>query len=141
MWSGSISFGLVNIPVKLYAAVSRKSVRFNQIDKNTGARIRYKKVSADSGDEVGNDDIIKGYELPSGDYVTISDDELAQRPGLDQVVELKGEDAAPLAALIFKTATEPHVGELSFFRVFSGSVANGEEVVLQRSVGTAGAGL
>ncbi|HEX6306822.1 MAG TPA: elongation factor G [Longimicrobiales bacterium] len=54
--------------------------------------------------------------------------ELAQRPGLDQVVELKGEDAAPLAALIFKTATEPHVGELSYFRIFSGSLANGQEV-------------
>jgi elongation factor G len=54
--------------------------------------------------------------------------ELAQRPGLDQVVELKGEDAAPLAALIFKTATEPHVGELSFFRIFSGSIVNGQEV-------------
>jgi elongation factor G len=54
--------------------------------------------------------------------------ELAQRPGLDQVVELKGEDSAPLAALIFKTATEPHVGELSYFRIFSGSVRNGQEV-------------
>jgi elongation factor G len=54
--------------------------------------------------------------------------ELAQRPGLDQVVELKGEDAAPLAALIFKTTTEPHVGELSYFRIFSGTVANGQEV-------------
>jgi DNA end-binding protein Ku len=78
MWSGSISFGLVNIPVKLYTAVSRKSVRFNQIDRNSGARIRYKKVSAETGDEVANDDIIKGYELSSGDYVVISDDELAQ---------------------------------------------------------------
>jgi elongation factor G len=55
--------------------------------------------------------------------------ELAQRPGLDLVVELKGEDTAPLAALIFKTATEPHVGELSFFRIFSGSVKNGQEVL------------
>jgi elongation factor G len=54
--------------------------------------------------------------------------EIAQRPGLDLVVELKGEDSAPLAALIFKTATEPHVGELSFFRIFSGSVQNGQEV-------------
>jgi elongation factor G len=54
--------------------------------------------------------------------------ELAQRPGLDLVVELKGEDSAPLAALIFKTATEPHVGELSFFRIFSGSVKNGQDV-------------
>jgi elongation factor G len=54
--------------------------------------------------------------------------EIAQRPGLDLVVELKGEDTAPLAALIFKTATEPHVGELSFFRIFSGTVRNGQEV-------------
>lgn len=54
--------------------------------------------------------------------------EMAQRPGLDQVVELMGEDAAPLAALVFKTTTEPHVGELSYFRLFSGSVRNGQEV-------------
>ncbi|NJD10918.1 MAG: elongation factor G [Gemmatimonadetes bacterium] len=54
--------------------------------------------------------------------------EIAQRPGLDQVVELKGEDSGPLAALIFKTASEPHVGELSYFRVFSGSIVNGQDV-------------
>lgn len=54
--------------------------------------------------------------------------ELAQRPGLDQVIELKGDDDGPLAALVFKTASEPHVGELSFFRIFSGSVSNGQEV-------------
>src|SRR5690606_21831049 len=54
--------------------------------------------------------------------------ELAQRPGLDQVVELKGEDAAPLAALIFKTATEPHVGQLNVIRIVSESVANGQEI-------------
>jgi DNA end-binding protein Ku len=78
MWSGSISFGLVNIPVKLFTAVSRKSVSFNQIDSRTNARIRYKKVSADTGDEVPTEDIVKGYELPSGEYVTVSDDELAQ---------------------------------------------------------------
>jgi len=54
--------------------------------------------------------------------------ELAQRPGLDLVLELKGEDAAPLAALIFKTASEPHVGELSYFRIFSGMLTNGQEV-------------
>jgi elongation factor G len=54
--------------------------------------------------------------------------ELAQRPGLDQVVELKGTDDGPFAALIFKTASEPHVGELSFFRIFSGTVTNGQEV-------------
>lgn len=54
--------------------------------------------------------------------------EMAQRAGLDQVIELKGEEKGPLAALIFKTATEPHVGELSYFRIFSGSIRNGQEV-------------
>ena len=54
--------------------------------------------------------------------------ELAQRPGLDQVVELKGEDNGPLAALVFKTASEPHVGDLSYFRIFSGSIQNGQDI-------------
>ncbi|HEY2813246.1 MAG TPA: Ku protein [Acidimicrobiales bacterium] len=77
IWSGSISFGLVNIPVKLYNAVSRKSVSFNQIDRRTGSRIRYRKVSAEDDAEVSNEDIVKGYELPSGEYVLIDDDDLA----------------------------------------------------------------
>jgi len=77
IWSGSISFGLVNIPVKLFNAVSRKTVSFNQIDSRSGARIRYQKVSAADGSEVPNDSIVKGYELPSGEYVLINDDELA----------------------------------------------------------------
>src|SRR5882672_4001593 len=77
IWSGSISFGLVNIPVKLFNAVSRKTVSFNQIDSRSGARIRYQKVSGADGSEVPNDAIVKGYELPSGEYVLINDDELA----------------------------------------------------------------
>jgi DNA end-binding protein Ku len=77
IWSGSISFGLVNIPVKLYTAVSRKNVAFHQIDKRTGARIKQRRVSAADGEEVAYEDIIKGYELPGGDYVTIDDDELS----------------------------------------------------------------
>ena len=54
--------------------------------------------------------------------------ELAQRPGLDQVIELKGDDNGPLAALVFKTSSEPHVGEISMFRIFSGQIVNGQEV-------------
>ena len=77
IWSGSISFGLVNIPVRLYSAVSRKTVRFNQIDSSTGARVRQKRVSAADGEEVPFERIVKGYELPSGDYVTITDEEMA----------------------------------------------------------------
>jgi DNA end-binding protein Ku len=77
IWSGSISFGLVNIPVKLYNAVSRKSVSFNQIDGKTGSRIKYKRVAADDGHEVSNDDLVKGYELPSGQFVLMEESELA----------------------------------------------------------------
>jgi DNA end-binding protein Ku len=77
IWSGSISFGLVNIPIKLYTAVSRKSVSFNQIDARTGARIKYQRVSAADGSEVPYDQIVKGYELSSGNYVTVTEDELA----------------------------------------------------------------
>jgi DNA end-binding protein Ku len=77
IWSGSISFGLVNIPVKLYSAVSRKTVHFNQLDARTGARIKQKRVDSETGEEVPWDQIVKGYELASGTYVTVSDDELA----------------------------------------------------------------
>ena len=52
----------------------------------------------------------------------------ARRPGLDQTVELNGDDAGPLAALVYKTSTEPHVGELSYFRIYGGSLANGQDV-------------
>jgi len=77
IWSGSISFGLVNVPVKLFTAVSRKSVSFNQIDSRSGSRIRYKKVSAADESEVPAEAIVKGYELPSGQYVLIDDGELS----------------------------------------------------------------
>jgi len=77
IWSGSISFGLVNIPVKLYSAVSRKSVHFNQLDARTNSRVKQKRVSAEDGTEVPYEQIVKGYELASGTYVIITEDELA----------------------------------------------------------------
>ena len=76
-WSGSISFGLVNIPIKLYTAVSRKNVRFNQIDTRTGSRVKQKRVSEADGTEVPYEAIVKGYELSSGQYVMVTEDELA----------------------------------------------------------------
>ncbi len=77
IWSGAISFGLVNIPIKLFNGVSRKNVHFNQIDSRSGARIQYRKVSAADGEEVPAEAIVKGYQLASGDYVLVGDDELA----------------------------------------------------------------
>jgi DNA end-binding protein Ku len=77
IWSGAVSFGLVNVPVKLYSALSRKNVKFNQIDADTGARVKQKRVSAETGEEVPYEQIVKGYEISPGSYVTVSEDELS----------------------------------------------------------------
>ncbi|MEN3272257.1 MAG: end-binding protein Ku [Actinomycetota bacterium] len=80
IWSGSISFGLVNIPIKLFNAVSRKGVSFNQIDSRTGSRVKMQRVSAADGSEVPYEAIVKGYELSPDRYVLIEPEEL---DGLD----------------------------------------------------------
>ncbi|MEA3019076.1 MAG: end-binding protein Ku [Actinomycetota bacterium] len=76
IWSGSISFGLVNIPVKLFNAVSRKGVSFNQIDSRSGSRVKMQRVSAADGTEVPYEAIVKGYELSPDRYVLIEPEEL-----------------------------------------------------------------
>lgn len=77
IWSGAISFGLISIPIRLFPAVRRKNVSFNQIDSETGSRVKMKRVSAETGEEVAYDDIVKGYEVTKGNYVVITDEELS----------------------------------------------------------------
>jgi len=76
IWSGAISFGLVNVPVKLYTATSPKTVRFNQLSSKTGARIRQKRVDPTTDEEVPYEDIVKGYEITPDRYVVITNEEL-----------------------------------------------------------------
>jgi DNA end-binding protein Ku len=76
IWSGAISFGLVNVPVKLYSATSPKTVRFHQLSSKTGARIRQKRVDPSTGEEVQYEDIVKGYEITPEQYVMIDPEEL-----------------------------------------------------------------
>jgi DNA end-binding protein Ku len=76
IWSGAISFGLVNVPVKLYSAVSRKTVRFNQINGATMQRVKQLRVDADSGEEVPYEQIVKGFELAPERFVVITPAEL-----------------------------------------------------------------
>jgi DNA end-binding protein Ku len=78
IWSGAISFGLVSIPVKLFNAVQRKTVSFNQLDSRDNQRIKYRKVNADTGEEVPDDLIVKGYEITKGRYVVVDPDDLEQ---------------------------------------------------------------
>jgi len=90
VWSGSISLGLVNVPVKLFAAVKKKDVHFHQLQESTGARIRYKKVSEVTGREVDNDSIVKGYEISKGNYVEVTDEEFeAAEPERTHTVDIE----------------------------------------------------
>jgi DNA end-binding protein Ku len=101
VWTGSISFGLVNVPVKAYTAVRDHDVHFHQLEKGTGSRIRNRKVAERSGDEVEADDIEMGFEVSKGRYVTFAKDELEDlRPASTKAIEVSDfvalEDVDPI---------------------------------------------
>ena len=98
IWSGTISFGLVNVAVKLYSAVSRKTVRFHQLHDKTGRRIQQKRVDPQTGEEVPFEHIVKGYELVKDQYVVVSPEELeALDPEKTRTIQI--EDFVELAQI------------------------------------------
>ena len=74
-WTGAISFGLIYIPVKLYNASETNELSFNMLRRSDKSRIRYVRVSADTGEEVPNEEIVKGYEFSKGEYVVLEEDD------------------------------------------------------------------
>jgi DNA end-binding protein Ku len=80
MWKGAVSFGLVNVPVRMYTATSSHDVGFHQVHREDGGRIKYKRVCSVCGEEVSFDDIAKGYESPDGQLVILTDEDLADLP-------------------------------------------------------------
>ena len=80
MWKGAISFGLVMIPVKLYAATEQKDIAFRQVHREDGGRIRFRRVCSIDGEEVPYEDVAKGYELPTGEMVVLTDEDMADLP-------------------------------------------------------------
>lgn len=98
VWSGSISFGLVNVRVKLYTAVRSHDIHFRQLNEETMSRVRRKRVDETTGEEVPHDDIVKGYEVDEGHYVVLDPDELAQLdPEASRMIDL--EDFVDLAEI------------------------------------------
>ena len=90
IWSGAISFGLVNIPVKLYSAVSKKTVRFHQLDSKDNSRIQQKRVNPNTGEEVPYEQLVKGYELSPDRYVVIKPEELESvEPKKTRTIEIE----------------------------------------------------
>jgi DNA end-binding protein Ku len=80
MWKGAISFGLVMIPIKLYAATEQKDIAFRQVHREDGGRIRFRRVCSIDGAEVPYEDVAKGYELSTGEMVVLTDEDLADLP-------------------------------------------------------------
>lgn len=90
IWSGTVGFGLVSVPVKLVSAVRSKDVRFHQLEEGTGSRIRYRRVSEASGEEVPNERIVRGYEISPGQYVVVEGEELeAFAPKASRTIEIE----------------------------------------------------
>ena len=89
VWTGSLSFGLVNVPVGLYSATEDRSIHFNQFRAGTSERIRNKRVGELTGDEVAYSDIVKGYDLGGGEYVILTPEELTSlAPGPSHTIEV-----------------------------------------------------
>ncbi|HEX3128912.1 MAG TPA: Ku protein [Thermoanaerobaculia bacterium] len=89
IWKGSITFGLVNIPVGLYSAEKREEVSFHLLDRKNKARVKYKRVNEETGREVAWEDTVRGFELESGKYVILTDEDLQRAaPEKTQTVDI-----------------------------------------------------
>ena len=126
IWNGAISFGLVNIPVKLVTATQSKSVRFREIRRGDNSRVRHRKVAAADGEEVTSDQIVKGYEIAPDRYVVIDPEELkALDPERSRAIDI--EDFVDLADI------EPLQYESSYYLV-PGDVSGKSYELLRRAM-------
>lgn len=138
IWSGAISFGLVSIPVKLYAATTSQTVRFHQIDADTGARVRQQRVSEADGSVVPYDRIVKGYELASGQHVVITDEELSSLdPQASRTIDLlEFVDQTSIDPLYYDSAyyLGPDPATIKPYALLLGAMADADKVGIARFV-------
>jgi DNA end-binding protein Ku len=104
IWTGAVSFGLVNVPVGIYSATEDHEVRFHQFEKGTSARIRNRRVNEETGDEVEYDDIVKGAEVGDGKYVMLTPEELESvEPGRSRTIDISDfVDAAEIDPIYYQ---------------------------------------
>jgi DNA end-binding protein Ku len=138
IWTGAISFGLVNVPVKLYAATSPKTVRFHQLSAKTGGRIRQKRVDSTTGDEVPFEDIVKGYEITPDRYVVITPEELETLdPKVTKTVDVEDfVDLAEIDPIYFDHSyyVAPATGGAKAYRLLRDAMRDAGKVALCRIV-------
>lgn len=120
IWKGAVSFGLVNVPVRLYSATENHDVQFRQVHREDGGRIKYKRTCSIDGEEVAYDDIAKGYETEDGDMVVLTDEDFKDLPSksskeinVEKFVPSEQIDPMLLDKSYYlepdKTATKPYV--------------------------------
>ncbi len=138
IWSGSVSFGLVNVPVKLFNAVQRKNVTFNQLHAEDHGRIQQKRVCSIDGDEVAFEEIVKGYEFSPGQYVVVTNEELeslaAKKTKTIEVEQFI--DAAEIDPLMFDSSyyVAPATGAGKSFRLMVDAMREAGKVGIGRFV-------
>lgn len=130
-WSGSISFGLVNVPVKLFTAVRSHTLRFRQLNRDTNNRVRHRKVDAETGEEVDSEDIVKGWELGDGRYVLVEPDELdALDPEASRTIDI--------ADFVDLTEIDPVYFDRPYYLAPDGQAAAKPYRLLVEAMGSAG---
>jgi len=131
IWKGALSFGLVNIPVGLYPATSDKSIHFNQFEDGTSDRIRYKKVNERTGEEVTNDEIVRGFDLGGGEYVILTDEEL-------ESAEPKKSRQIEISDFVSQPDIDPVFFRSSYYLAPEGAGADKAYALLRKAMADAG---
>ncbi len=138
IWSGSISFGLVNVPVKLYSALSRKTVHFHQLHDTDGSRIQQKRVCAADGEEVPYEHIVKGYEISPGRYVVVESAELESLdPKKTRMIEIEQfVDLAEIDPILYDQPyyLAPAAGAAKAYRLMLEAMRDAGKVAIARVV-------
>jgi DNA end-binding protein Ku len=89
-WSGFLSFGLVSVPVGLFAATADQTIHFNQLHEGTSNRVRYKKTDEETGDELTTEEIVNGFPVGGGEYIVVTPEEMkAAAPGKSDLIEIQ----------------------------------------------------
>src|SRR5688572_24014323 len=127
-WKGYLKLSLVSCPIAMYpATTSREKISFHQLHKQTGNRIRYKKVDADTGREVDNDDIIKGYEVSKGDYIEVEPEEL-------EAVEIESKRVIEIDQFVPKDEIDELYLENPYYIVPDGEVGQQAFAVIREAI-------
>ncbi len=134
MWKGAVSFGLVNVPVKLYSATENHDISFRQVHRADGGQIRYQRVCSACGEVVAFDDVAKGYETPDGQMVVLTDEDLAALPNQSskEVAVAKFVPAGQIDPMLFDKAyyLEPEKAATKAYALLRDALSTADRVAL-----------